>query len=1405
MGEDRKYQEDALASTKLGPIRRTIEQWIQAEVALCLHVSPSAVPINVPLHDLGLDSQALVTLTEKLRSHCHQELPVTFLWDNPTVYQAAAAIAGDATSVTPSARANVEPIAIIGIGLRFPRAESLNELWTLLTSGQSAIDAWPTDRPHSADGWTFPPFGGFLTDVDKFDPGFFGLSDREARHMDPQQRMLLETAWRALEHGGMVPDRLSGREIGSFIGISTNDYGHDGIASTETVGPFLASGNAKSIAANRIAYTFDFTGPSMAIDTACSSSLVAVHQACESLRAGDCTAALAGGVNLILRPETSAGLAAAGMLAPDGHCKPFDARANGYVRSEGCAIVLLKPLTAAKREGDRVLGVILGSAVNHDGRTNGLTAPSGRAQQQVMQRALSRAGLSPEAIAAIEAHGTGTAIGDAVEIGAIETVFGTGDRSKPLLVGGIKASIGHLEAAAGIAGLIKAVLCLNRGMFPEQVGFHTLNPALTFNENTLKIATSRTPLENSTEPVRIGVSSFGFGGTNVHLIVEQVPNQKGAASTLVPEGPHAIPIAARSAAGLALLSGQYADWLEARADVDIGTFATLVAPRSGFQWRDVLVVDDRPDLVNKLRELATRQAACPRKNPSSDLIFDFGRGQFDLEDGQELFETEPVFRESMLACESLLGRDANESLINRLYDEGLSDTGPMSRRDWTLSVAMLMASSSLWRSWGLKPAGAVGTGVGALAAAWFNGECDDRTLLGSDLAAAADEARTQFVPSIHDPAVDAAFRFLLSRPQATNTYHRCENRVGLRQYLAICLSKLDAAGYELDWSRIHRGDRTLGGELPPHPFERKSLWYPKTENPVIEPENREQRIQHYRLRWDEVLPLAIERPGDGSLIIVGDGSLAEALAADWRAGGKRATLLPFGDSSSVHLAASIAEEARVAENRVEIVFLPTCDDDLVPESTVTKICQTGEKLAGGLNAWMQSGAKGRTVVVAPAAFDLTTDEYDLSPSAAFIAALSNNLCDALPGPSLIVDPGQGLAQQRTALLKTLVGEWSGEGRLAWHNSLPYAPRLTIAEQGFGHDQVTLDPSGTYLVTGGAGAAGLTIVEWLVNSGARKLLLLQRHTPAGHSSFNAARQRWQTLGVSVNTIEVDVSNREQLSAALKTHGEPVKGIVHAAGQLELCDLATTDARKLRNLLAPKLLGALLLDELVPNADFSILMSSISGAWNAPGLAGYGAANAALDAFAITSNRRGRRVVATAFGPLEGGAMVSSAQQKELAKLGLHSIRREDMAICLSKALANTAAYNIFAAIDWSRFHPAMTARRPANLFAQFAAPVDIKTRDHRVNQPRVNVRRMISEIVSDMLGISDPNEVDWERGFFDLGLDSQSVLVLRDDLSRSLGIDLPASIAFDYPTMNELLAFIENAHASSRIRTSPVPS
>ena len=1407
MGEDRKYQYDAPASTKSGSIRRTIEQWIQVEVAHSLHVSPSAVPMDVPLHDVGLDSQALVTLTEKLRGHCHQELPVTFLWDNPTVFQAAAAIAGDSTGVTPVARGNVEPIAIVGIGLRFPRAESPDELWTLLTSGQTAIDGWPTDRPHRPDGWSFPPFGGFLSDIDKFDPGFFGLSDREARHMDPQQRLLLETAWHALEDGGMAPDSLSEREIGSFIGISTNDYGHDGIASAETVGPFLASGNAKSIAANRIAYSFDLTGPSMAIDTACSSSLVAVHQACEALRAGDCTAALAGGVNLILRPETSAGLAAAGMLAPDGHCKPFDARANGYVRSEGCAIVLLKPLNVAKREGHRILGVILGSAVNHDGRTNGLTAPSGRAQQQVIQRALARAGITPEAIAAIEAHGTGTAIGDAVEIGAIEAVFGGGNRSRPLLVGGIKASIGHLEAAAGIAGLIKAVLCLDRGIFPEQAGFQTLNPALAFGEKTLRIATSTTSLENGTDPIRIGVSSFGFGGTNVHLIVEQAADQQGAgaANTLVAEGPHAIPVAARSAAGLSSLSGQYADWLEARADVDIGTFASLMAARSGFPWREILVVNDRSDLLEKLRKLASRQAPSARVAPSSDLIFDFGRGQFDREDGQELFETEPVFRESMLACESVLSRGADESLINRLYDEGWPDTGPILPGDCTLSVAMLIAAANLWQSWGLKPAGAIGTGVGALAAAWFNGEYDDRTLLGFDLAAADAEDGAQFAPLINDTTVGAAIHFPLSRPGAANIGERCANGSALRRYLADCLSRLDAAGHEFDWPRIHRGGRARSGELPPHPFERRSLWYPKTETPVREPENPAPHIQPYRLRWDDVSPSVSERPEDASLIIAGDGPLAESLAADWRARGKPTTLLPFRDSSAADLAASIAEATRVVENRADIVFLPACDDDAVPESTVTKICQTGETLASGLNAWKQSGVTGRTVVVVPAAFDLTIGECGLSPSAAFVAALSNSLCDALPGPSLIVDPGHGLAVQRAALLEMLVGEWRAEGRLAWRNGRPYAPRLTVAQEGVGHGAVTIDPSGTYLVTGGAGAAGLRIVEWLVNSGARKLLLLQRHKPVGQSGFDAARERWRTLGVSVRTMEVDVSNREQLSAALKAHDEPVRGIVHAAGQLERCDLATTDARKLKNLLAPKLLGAWLLDELVPDPDFSILISSISGAWNAPGLAGYGAANAALDAFAATSNRRGRRIVATAFGPLKGGAMVSAAQQDELAKLGLHSIRGEDMAVCLDKALASAAPYTIFAAIDWSRFHPAMTARRPDNLFSPFAAPVANRTRAHPVKQARVNIRRMISEIVSDMLGISDPTEIDWERGFFDLGLDSQSVLVLRDDLSRSLGIDLPASIAFDYPTMNELLAFIENAYVRSRIGTSPVPS
>ncbi|MUH01818.1 hypothetical protein F7734_60035, partial [Scytonema sp. UIC 10036] len=428
----------------------------------------------------------------------------------------------------------MEPIAIIGISCRFPGADNPEAFWQLLRDGVDAITEIPSNRWDIRQFYDQDPeisgkmnsrCGGFLQQVDQFDPQFFGISPREAVSMDPQQRLLLEVAWEALEDAGQVQEQLSGSQTGVFVGISTNDYTLiQGEEYSQRPQGYDLTGNVLSIAAGRISYQFNLRGPSMAIDTACSSSLVAVHLACQNLWNGDATMALAGGVNVIVSPTGNIGLTKLKALSPDGRCKTFDADANGYVRSEGVGFVVLKPLTKALADKDRIYALIRGSAINHDGRSKGLTVPYGPAQEALIRQALEKAEVAPADISYIELHGTGTPLGDPIEAIALGNVLA---QERPpesyCTVGSVKSNIGHLEAASGIAGLIKVALSLKNKHLPPNLHFHKPNPYIPFETLPIRISQALTPWSTETTPAFAGVSSFGFAGTNAHVILEEAP------------------------------------------------------------------------------------------------------------------------------------------------------------------------------------------------------------------------------------------------------------------------------------------------------------------------------------------------------------------------------------------------------------------------------------------------------------------------------------------------------------------------------------------------------------------------------------------------------------------------------------------------------------------------------------------------------------------------------------------------------------------------------------------------------------------------------------------------------------------------------------------------------------------
>ncbi|HWL69312.1 MAG TPA: beta-ketoacyl synthase N-terminal-like domain-containing protein, partial [Geminicoccus sp.] len=508
---------------------------LRGALARQLGLEPAAIDENERFHRYGLDSAGARSLIQALAQALGRPLPATIVWDHPTLDRLARHLAGEQVTgrrPPPVPLSPDEPIAVVGLSCRVPGAADPEAFWRLLMDGVDAIrevpaERWPIGRLFDPDparpGRMNTRFGGFLDGVDQFDAAFFGISPREAAQMDPQQRLALELAWEAFEDAGWRPSLLAGRRAGVFLGAMWSDYARL-LTGAEGIAQHTATGQDTSIVSARISYALGLEGPSLTVNTACSSALVAVHLACQSLRSGESELALAGGVHLVLAPESTIALTKFGAMAPDGRCKAFDARANGYVRGEGGGLVALKPLSRAEADGDRIYAVILGSAVNNDGPSNGLTAPNPDAQRAMLEDALAAARLSPGSVDYVEAHGTGTALGDPIEAGALGAVLGRGrPPSGRLRIGSVKTNIGHLEAAAGAAGLIKTVLALDRRRLPPSLHFQTPSPHIEFDALGLQVQTDPEPWPDRPHPPTAGVSSFGFGGTNCHVVLRARP------------------------------------------------------------------------------------------------------------------------------------------------------------------------------------------------------------------------------------------------------------------------------------------------------------------------------------------------------------------------------------------------------------------------------------------------------------------------------------------------------------------------------------------------------------------------------------------------------------------------------------------------------------------------------------------------------------------------------------------------------------------------------------------------------------------------------------------------------------------------------------------------------------------
>ena len=722
-----------------------IQNYLQEQLARIIgKEDAAAIDKDMPLMDLGIDSIMALEIKKQLEADTGQTMRATLIFDYPTIEKIASHFAAslydeaEEAAAVSSGQYHGEPIAIVGIGSKLPKAPNgPGDFWQLLKNGECGINDVPEDRwdidkyldkNPDVPGKAYTLSAGLVDDIESFDGKLFGIAPRELESMEPQQRLVLEAAWSAIENSGYAPNALSGSATGVFVGVGANEYIRSCATSArEEDIMFIPTGNALNVIAGRVAFNLGLNGPCMAVDTACSSSAVAIHLAAQSLRNGECSMALAGGVNAMIMPETFVALSKAHMLSKEGRCKTFDESADGYVRGEGVGMLALKRLSDAERDNDNIIAVIKGSAMNQDGRSSSLTAPNGPAQENVIRAALANAGLTTDDVDWVETHGTATPLGDPIEVQALESVY-CKNRSadNPLIISSVKTNLGHLESAAGVSSVMKAALSLHHEEIPPHLHFKKFNPHIAVDAARFVIPTENRTWERSERKRRVGVSSFGFSGTNVHLILEEAP-QRNQTLNDTERQHHVLCLSGKTEGAVLAQAKQFSDFLQNdnlnAAPAALGDIAfTTNTCRQHFEHRLAIVAGNKDQAAKKLAQLAEGvEVPGSFKGNSQPAIKPFawlftGQGSQYVGMAQALYEHNPAFKESLDRCDQLMRQEADVSLLDILWGE-LSSELDNTQYTQPAIFALQVCLAQQYLAMGIKPELMLGHSVGEFAAA----------------------------------------------------------------------------------------------------------------------------------------------------------------------------------------------------------------------------------------------------------------------------------------------------------------------------------------------------------------------------------------------------------------------------------------------------------------------------------------------------------------------------------------------------------------------------------------------------------------------------------------------------------------------------------------------------------------
>ncbi|MFA8325762.1 amino acid adenylation domain-containing protein [Burkholderia ubonensis] len=1357
-----------------------------------------------------------------------------------------------------------EPIAVIGMACRFPgSSDTPAAFWQLLDHARDAVtevprERWDIDRYYDPDpaapGKMATRHGAFIERVDQFDAAFFGIAPREATYLDPQQRLLLEVAWEALENAHLAPEHFRQSATGVYVGITCFDHAIQVSNASTPSSSYAGTGSALNMAAGRLSFVLGLTGPSMAIDTACSSSLVCLHLACESLRSRETSMALAGGVNLMLSPEVMVSFSQARMLSPDGRCKTFDAAADGYVRGEGCGMVVLKRLADALADGDRVLGIVRGTAVDQGGAGGGLTVPSRDSQERVIRRALNQAGVAPGDVSYVEAHGTGTSLGDPIEVEALAGVYGPGRAaSEPLVIGSVKTNIGHLESASGIAGLIKVLLSFEHDRIPAHLHFTQPNPHTPWQDIPIRVAADPVAWPRGERRRVAGLSAFGFSGTNAHAIVEEppvAPAHDAQRSLLL--------LSARSEAALTALAQRYERAIAGAPPHELAAICRAAAVgRSHYPFRAAY--------ASGVREPATASA---RTGKASRMGFMFASPDTGV--ARELHASEPLFRAAFERCSvplSALDTDAGR-------------------------FAALFAWAELWKAWGIRPAVVSGHGVGEYVAACVAGVM---SLADALRVAAARSDSDALRAALQDMPLARPSVRLISGSLGTEVTDEVTHPQYWLQQAALpdqadaprppdgladgwlpppcaghelerALAALYVQGWQFDWNALFPASAQPATTLPNYPFERQRFSLDKTRSPVvgmdagsIEEASRRLRTSGkysdevlnafpellqaafapvetaapdanplYHVVWEQQAALpAAPLAADASpwLIFADESGAGDRLAALLRARGASCALvragLDYAAPAEADAAWQVAPEQpdhfvrllkEAAAPGQRIVFLWALDETVGASRMSTALLHLVRALGSGERDWAAS-ARPRIWVVTRDAVEAGAAPRVSGLAQAALAGLARGAMIEHPewfGTAIDLDPAAP-EDETQALLQEVLGE-SREEQVALRQGARYVARLSPlapAETA----ALPVDPDAAYLITGGFGALGLHTARWLAAHGAGTLILVGRQGAASEESQQAIAEL-RDRNVTVRCERLDITDPAAVAdffAALRRDGVPLRGIVHAAGIVGYKPIMQVEREELEAVLQPKVAGAWLLhqhSEPFP-LDFFILFSSIASAWGSRDQAHYSAANRFLDALAHHRRHLGLPASSLNWGPWAQGGMTFPEAEALLRRVGIRSLAAERALDVLDHlpAVPQVAVVDI----DLALFQASYEARGPKPFLDRVrvdatppSAPAMPALSDKSPRERKRLLADTIDRAVAQVLGFGSATP-DRDRGFFEMGMDSLMAVDLRAHLEKALGAPLSVALLFDHPTVNALADFLVEQSSATATDAPAAPT